>query len=268
MTYRKARKIFALVFVNVVFAAIAWAQDTSTSTTSQSGPAHVTTEVRSGEVVYVSGNDLVVRTQDGQLKNFVVPEDFKFNVNGQDMTVHDLKPGMKLTRTITTTSTPHTVQTVRTIQGKVWYVNPPKKVILNLPDGTNKEYTVPGGTQFDINGEKKDVFSLKKGMQVSATVITESPEERMNSTSTVTGEAQQAPPPVQPTPETPAIVGVLLVEAAPPTPREAPQQTAENKLPSTASNVPLIGLLGLLSLGVWGSMRIMRSSVRKQFRHN
>jgi hypothetical protein len=271
MTYRRARKMFAVVFVNVVFAAIAWAQDTSTSTTSQSGPAQVTTEVRSGEVVYVSGDDLVVRMPDGQVKNFVVPKDFKFNVNGQDMTLHDLQPGMKLTRTITTTSTPHTVKTVRTIEGKVWHVNVPNTVVVTLPDGTNKTYTVPSGTQFNIEGQQKDVFSLKKGMKISATVITEAPEVRMSSTSTVTGEAPQPPPQVQsvqPAPVTPPLVGILLIEHAPPAPRVAPQETAENQLPSTASNIPLIGLLGLLCMGAWGSMRFMRSSYWKQLRGN
>src|SRR5215475_9654569 len=112
----------------VLFATAAFAQDT-TQTTTQAGTPTVTTQVRSGEVVYVSGNDLVVKTDDGQVKHFTVPDDKTIDVDGKQLTVHDLTPGMRLTRTITTTSTPKTVTTVRTINGKVWFVNPPSTVI-------------------------------------------------------------------------------------------------------------------------------------------
>jgi hypothetical protein len=151
-------------------------QDTSTTSTSQSGEPTVQTEVRSATVMYASGNDLVVKTDDGQVKHFEVPDDRTVSVNGKDLTVHDLKPGMRLTRTITTTSTPQTVTTVRTIVGTVWHVNPPSTVILTLPNGTNKQYKVPKGQMFDINGQKQDVFGLRKGMKISATVVTESHE--------------------------------------------------------------------------------------------
>jgi hypothetical protein len=227
-------------------------QDTSTTSKSQSGQPTVQTEVKSATVVYVSGNDLVVKTDDGQVKHFVVPDDQTVSVDGKDLTVHDLKPGMRLTRTITTTSTPRTVTTVRTIDGTVWYVNPPSTVILTLSDGTNKQYKVPKGQMFEINGEQRDVFALRKGMKVSATVVTESQETVQASTRSVTGEAPPPPPP----PETPPIIGVLLVEepAAPP----QPQQTAEARLPNTGSLVPLIGCLGLLSMGLSLGLRMLR----------
>ena len=107
--------------------ATAWAQDT-TNTNTASGQPTVTTEVKSAEVVYVSGNDLVVRADDGQVKHFVVPDDKTVTVDGKELTVHDLQPGMRLTRTITTTTTPKTITTVRTIKGKVWHVNAPSTV--------------------------------------------------------------------------------------------------------------------------------------------
>ena len=81
----------------------AWAQDT-TSTGASSGTAAVTTEVKSATVVYVSGNDLVVKAEDGQIKHFVVPDERTVTVNGKELTVHDLQPGMRLTRTITTSA--------------------------------------------------------------------------------------------------------------------------------------------------------------------
>src|SRR6266850_5962018 len=78
------------------------------------------TEIRSGEVVYVSGKQVVVKLDDGQVKMFDVPESARFTVDGREVTVHELKPGTRLTRTIETTSTPRTVTTVRTVRGKVW----------------------------------------------------------------------------------------------------------------------------------------------------
>ena len=128
---------------------IASAQDTSTSST-QTGQSTVTTEVKSGTIVYASGNDVVVKLDDGTVKHVVVPESTTITVDGKDLTVHDLQPGMKVTRKITTTTTPVTVQTVRTVKGKVWYVSPPHTLILSFPDGTNKKYNVPDGAMLSL----------------------------------------------------------------------------------------------------------------------
>ena len=226
----------------------AQAQDTSTSSTT-AGQATMTTEVRSATIVYVSGNDVVAKLDDGTIKHFVVPDSTTVNVDGKQLTVHDLQPGMTVTRTITTTTTPKTVQTVRTITGKVWYVNPPHNLILSFPDGSNKQYNVPDGTMFDINGQKQSIFNVRKGMQISATIVKDSPETVVSSTKTLTGDAPPPPPPA-----TPPVVGVLLIEA--PTP--APKQVAQAEMPKTGSYLPLIGLLGLLSLGTSFGLRAVR----------
>jgi hypothetical protein len=56
-----------------------------------------TVKMDSGEVVYVSGNDIVVRTFDGEFRHFPdVPNDKTVTVGGEELTVRDLKPGMKL----------------------------------------------------------------------------------------------------------------------------------------------------------------------------
>jgi LPXTG-motif cell wall-anchored protein len=222
------------------------AQDTTTSSTT-SGTATVSTEVKSAKVLYVSGNDLVVKMDDGQVKHFVVPDDKTVTVDGKELTVHNLQPGMRLTRTITTTTTPRTITTVRTIKGTVWYVNPPNSVILTLADGKNKQYKVPKDQTFQVDGEKRDVFALKKGMVVSAMVMTETPEVVAHSTRSVTGIA---PPPPPATPPAPVQAAILIEE--PMTAAPAPVAVAEAApaaLPKTGSNVPLIGLLGLLCLG-------------------
>ncbi|MCB1008086.1 MAG: hypothetical protein KDB94_04230 [Acidobacteria bacterium] len=52
-----------------------------------------------GEVVRVLGNTLVLRNEKGRTVKVTVPSDFKFQLDGKQATVGDLKPGMKLTRT-------------------------------------------------------------------------------------------------------------------------------------------------------------------------
>jgi len=210
----------------------------------------VSTEVRRGEVVYVAGDDLVVRAEDGQIKHYNIPKDFRFTVDGRQLSASELRPGMRLTQTITTTETPKTVQSVQTITGRVWFVAPPKTVVLTLPNNTNKTFTVPEGTQFTANGRPATVFELKKGDRITATIVTRSTETQVTQSNVVAG---QAPPPRQvaaavPSPlPTPTMVGVLLIEA-PPIPEA--EMVASAQLPRTASSIPLIGFLGVLALGI------------------
>ena len=62
-----------------------------------------TVKVKNGEVIRVTGNNLVVRTE-GKNKSINVPAGFKFNVDGQQVGVAELRPGMKLTAEIVSTS--------------------------------------------------------------------------------------------------------------------------------------------------------------------
>ena len=62
-------------------------------------PASQTVKVETAEVVYISGHDLIVKTDGGELRHFPdVPDDKTVYVAGKELTVHDLKPGMKLQR--------------------------------------------------------------------------------------------------------------------------------------------------------------------------
>ena len=84
---------------------------TQTSTTSHA-PSHEVSVAR-GEVVHVSGNDLIVKMEDGTIRHFDhVPESDRVTVNGQELGIHDLKPGMKLERTLTVVTTPQTITKV------------------------------------------------------------------------------------------------------------------------------------------------------------
>jgi len=225
---------------------------TESSTTS--GQASKSTSVERGTVVLVSGNDLYVKAEDGSMRHFPnVPESTRVTVDGKQLGIHDLKPGMKLQRTITTTTTPQTVTTVQTVTGKVWHVNPPSHVILTLEDGTNQSFNIPKDQKFNVDGKMLDAFALKKGMKISATKVVETPVTLVSQSRHITGEMPPAPPADQP----------ILVASGHPTPAPAPQvaeAAPAPELPKTGSELPLIGLLGMLCVVfALGARRLRRS---------
>jgi hypothetical protein len=228
------------------------AQVQTESTTTHGDASHATT-VERAEVVMVDGNDLIVKMEDGQIRHFAnVSESARVDVDGQQLGIHDLKPGMKLQRTITTTTTPRTITTVQSVTGKVWHVNAPNSVILTLEDGTNQSFKIPKGQKFNVDGQTLDAFGLKKGMRISATKVVEVPETVVTQEKKLTGKLPPPPPPP------PADVPIL-VAAAEPAPAPA-EEAAPEKLPKTGSPLPLIGLLGLLLSGTSFGMRMLRRS--------
>jgi RNase P/RNase MRP subunit p29 len=230
----------------VAFSLPAAAQVKSTETVEH-GTAAKEVKVERGEIVYVSGNDLVVKMEDGSLRNFFnVPESTTISVEGKQLNVHQLKPGMKVERQTITTTTPRMITKVETVTGKVWHVSPPNSVTLTLEDGKNQTFKIPKGQKFTINGEEMDAFGLKKGMVVSAQRITEVPETVV--TQEVRRSGTMPPPPQAPKSDVPILIATAPAAAAPA--EEAKAEPAPARLPKTASELPLIGLLGALLCGI------------------
>jgi hypothetical protein len=250
-----SRKLLPIVVVTAFCAfSISLVAQVKTETTTSSGTATHDVTVERGEVVSVFGNDLIVKMEDGSLRNFEnLPDSARVMVDGKELGVHELKPGMKLQRTLTVTTTPQTITTTKTVTGKVWQVSPPKTVILTLENGTNESFTVPEGQKFTINGEQTDVWGLKKGMKVNATKIVEEPLTLVEHQRQVTGS--MPPPPAPPVASMPILIAVavpkpMLAEAAPPAPQE---------LPKGASILPLIGFSGILAVLGALALRTRRS---------
>ena len=217
-------------------------------------------QVERGEVVLVDGNDLVVKMEDGTIRHFPnVPESAKVTVDGKELGIHDLKPGMKLQRSIITASTPQTITTVQTVTGKVWHVTPPNSVILTLEDGTNQSFKIPNGQKFTVDSQQVDAFSLKKGMVVTATKIVEVPETVVSQRKHVSGTMPT--PPQAP----PADVPLLIVKGEPTPATAAAVETAaaapQTKLPKTASDLPLVGLLGMVFIAASLGVKLLRTSL-------
>jgi hypothetical protein len=166
-----------------------------------------------------------------------VPESARATVDGKQIGIHDLKPGMMLQRTIVTTTTPMIVTTIQTVTGKVWHVNPPNMVILTLEDNTNQEFKIPKDQKFNVDGQMVDAFALRKGMKVSATKIVEVPTVVSSKQQSVTGQTPPAAPTVatQPQsvtgtiPSSPATNAPLLVAAGEVQQPAAPAESTPEK---------------------------------------
>jgi sortase A len=240
----------AIVLATVAVATMAAAQD-STVQTIQHGQPSYETEVRNAEIVYVEGNDLVLKLENGRVEHLVVPDSDRFTIDGREVGVAELVPGTKLTQTITTTTTPRYVNSVRTIEGKVWHVNAPRSVILTLPDHQNQILQVPSHARFTIDGKEKTVFDLKKGMKIKATIVTDEEHTVIEQTRAAYGQT----PPIN---FAPRDVGVLLFAVPKFEPTLASAEQPEAMLPETGSSLPLIGLLGTLAIATAVSLGVVR----------
>ena len=217
-----------------------------------------TVKVERGEVVYVSGNEVMVKMEDGSIRDIRnVPESARVTVDGKELGIHDIKVGMKLQKTITTTTTPRMVTKVETVTGKVFHVTPPTSVILTLENGENQQFHIPKDQKFNIDGQMVDAFGLKKGMKVSATRITETPETILTQKAMLSGKM---PPPPPPPPDVPVLIA-LVAPTPSPAAEAAPAPAAEAapaKLPKTGSYLPVIGLLGALMASMGLGVRVIR----------
>ncbi len=251
--------VLATGTVCIAFALSAGAQ-VETTTTTTAGQSSQVVKVERGEVLAVEGNDLIVRMADGSIRHFEnIPESAKATVDGKQLGIHDLKPGMKLQRTITTTTTPQIVTTVETVTGKVWHVTPPLSVILTLENGTNQSFKIPKDQKFKVNGEMVDAFGLRKGMVVTATKIVEVPASVTSQEKSVRGTMPATPP--APPADTVLLIAEGAPTAAPPETAEAPAAPVQTN-PTTGSYLPLIGLGVLVLIIIWAIARFARGKSR------
>ena len=198
-----------------------------------------TTEIKKGVVVHVYGDNLVVRGQDGVVKEYDVPAGFQFNIDGKTMSIADLKPGMILTSTVTHTQTPHVVQTTTIKNGRVLKVVG-STVIVRMKDGEVKKFTkVPADVKLTSNGDLIMINELREGMELTATIVHESVTIVDEKDIQVAGREVKKPVPVAPKP-------APKVEPAPVV------------LPHTASLLPLAGFAGMIMLFAAMSMAVIR----------
>ena len=204
--------------------------------------AQTTTETKTFEVIAVQGNDLVVKLPEGT-KELTVPEDFRFTVDGQQLSVHDLKPGMKGTAVVTTKTTLHPVTVTEVKNGTVRQVSGPT-IIVQTAEGF-KMFTEGDvdkrGVKIMRNGEPAQLSDFRTGDKLSATIITEMPPRVVTEKEVTASLAQRS--------------GGAAASATGEHPRRRrrrlrprSRRDSGKHLPKTASPLPLVGLIGLTSL--------------------
>jgi hypothetical protein len=193
------------------------------------------TEVRKGEVIHVDGQTLTF-LENGVVKTAEIPADRVFNVDGKQLKLADLKPGMKVTATLKTkTITIPGTKAVTIRNGEVVQAHTNAVVVREGKKYT--KYIMPDTFRFDVDGKLVDVHHLKKGMILNATIITETPPQ-------VVEEKTLKLDATMPEPE--------------PTPAPAPKPAT---LPKTGSPLPSAGLLGLLFVFCGACLTLFRRLV-------
>jgi hypothetical protein len=183
-----ARRILRIGLAVMAMAAALQAQPTTT-TQETKGAAQIATSQMTGEVVLIDGNSLVAKMQpNGEFRTFNVQPGREFLIDGQTKHIGDLKPGTTLTATVVTTTQPITVRTTTITNGTAVWVNG-NYLVVTLDNGERRDYTVPEGFKFTVDGKQVSVHELKKGMKLSATKIVESPRSEISTQTLVTGKA-------------------------------------------------------------------------------
>ena len=136
-------------------------------------------ETKTFEVLALNGDNLVVRLPEGT-RELTVPEDFRFVVDGQSLSVRQLQAGMRGTATITTrtTVTPVTVTEVRNgtvIQAAAG------TIVVRTGDNEVKRFSQNDvdkrGVQIMRDGRPAQVSDFREGDRLSATIITSKPPQ-------------------------------------------------------------------------------------------
>jgi LPXTG-motif cell wall-anchored protein len=238
---------------------------TATVTLAQTA---TTTETKKFQVIAVDGNQLVVKLPEGT-RELTVPDDFRFNVDGNELSVRELKPGMAGTATITTKTTVVPVTVTEVKNGTV--VKALGTAIIVRTDDGIKMFS-----QGDIDkravkimrgGEPARISDLRENDLLTATIITTKPPKVMtekevqatlarSSGGGGAGTPAPAAAAARPAPSTAPAAAAPAGSAAPTS--GAPPR----KLPKTASPLPVLGLAGLASLvaGLGLSVRRRRAT--------
>lgn len=223
----------------------------SVATSAAAGQTKTTSETKTFEVVAVDGNQLVVRLPEGT-REITVPSDFRFTVDGQQMSAQQLKPGMKGTAVITTKTTVSPVTVTEVKNGEVMQASGASIVVRT--DSGIKMFTQGDidkrGVKIMRDGQRAEIADLHAGDKLTATIVTAKPprvmtEKEVNATLARGGAAAAAP----------AGAARSSAASAPPSggqpaatvgsPAPAPTAGATRALPKTASSLPAMMLTGL-----------------------
>ena len=239
------RTLSRAFLATVIVGLTATASMAQTTTTSQ--------QTKTFSVIAVDGNQLIVKLPEGT-RELTVPDDFRFTVDGKPLSVHDLKPGMNGTATITTktTTTPVTVTEVK--NGTVMQASG-SSIIVRTDDGF-KVFTQGDvdkrGVKIIRDGKPAQVSDFRENDRLSATIVTSKPPRVMTEQQVNAALAKPAAgaAPRAAAPAASASAGAGAAPAAEP-----------KKLPKTATAWPAVGLGSMLLIASGLALTIRRRTI-------
>lgn len=149
--------------------AISSAQETTTTTTTPKSSVKALT-IDTAQVVYVSGDDAVLKMPDGSVRLFDLSPGSSLTIDGKPATAADLKPGMTLSHAKLRSRTQADVTNVTQVSGTV-LAKSGRNLTLRFDDGTSKIYQVPYHATFNVNGQDTSYDRITKGMKISVTAV-------------------------------------------------------------------------------------------------
>jgi hypothetical protein len=190
------------------------------------------TEVKNFEVVSVDGNKVVVKGEQGA-QEITVPEDFRVTVDGKSVSVRELRPGMKGSATITTTTTVTPVYVTEVRNAEVVQASA-SSIIVRGQNGFQM-YTEGDvekrGIKIFKNGRPVSFSDLHTRDKLTATIVTEGPPKVVTERE-VQARLSGPPPPSPAPPAAPAVA------STPPSAAPAAASTPPSAAPTSASTPP------------------------------
>ncbi len=236
---RQLKRVVLAVSTLLCLSVVVSAQQTTTST-----------QTKTFEVISVDGNELVVRLPEGT-RQITVPANFMFDVDGRQLSVQELKAGMKGTAQITSTTTVTPVTVTEVKNGTVMQASG-SSLIVRTDDGI-KMFS-PGDVEkrnvkLSRDGQPLDFSSLHSGDKLTATIVTTYPPKVVTEKQVQATLAREGGAPVGAEASGAEIGGGAAATPATGTSGSA-SAASPRSLPRTASQAPLIELIALMSLAV------------------
>lgn len=185
-SFSRTMRVLAVATAALCLAVSAWAQPTQAKQSVPGAPKVTTTQLK-GEVAYIQGDYLIAKmSPSGTYRLFQLRPGKTATIDGVVMPLNKAPIGTMLTADVTVTETPIVDRTITTLKGTVW-VAAPTSVIVTLENGENRQYDIPNGFKFDVDGKKLEAMELRQGMKLTATKIVESPRTEVTMDNVVTG---------------------------------------------------------------------------------
>ena len=214
----------------------------------------VKSEIKSGLVIGKTDHSVIVKGDDGVVREYQVPAGRTAMIDGKETGLADLKIGTTVSAVFNTVEKPVEVKTTTIKNGEVVKVQG-ANLTTKEADGFHN-YVVPKGFKFNVDGKETGIENLGPGMKLNATIVhTSTKMETEVQRGKAVGAAPAAPAPA-PVAAAPAPAPAPVVAPAPAPAPAAPAK--KKKLPKTASPMPLVGLLGGLSVAAGAGLRAIR----------